>query len=310
MPNRIIKESIRTSYEVDILSAEAERTFYRLLTYADDYGRFLADPRILKSNLFPLKEKITVKIITSSFNELGVAGLITFYVVNGKPYGKFETWSSHQTIRNQKSKFPDPGEENYTTFVSLLKSIEINRKQLNTNVPVIQSNPIQSIRDMTNAKTAFDLARKEFLGDKRGLQTEFDYLVKILPNEFKEIIPLLLPAIKAQIEYKNELKSRKLFVPEWPHFKTWIYNRRWEDEFILPDPDTDNIITSEAASPSGEIAPREIDDLTDTALLSLGTTSQSAAEWVQMYRDGISVPDNFMQRLDKEKVRISDETEK
>ena len=39
MPNRIIKESICTSCEIDSLTPEQEVFFYRLIVNCDDYGR-------------------------------------------------------------------------------------------------------------------------------------------------------------------------------------------------------------------------------------------------------------------------------
>jgi hypothetical protein len=44
MPNRNIKESILTSDTLDILTAEEERLFYRLIVICDDYGRTESKP--------------------------------------------------------------------------------------------------------------------------------------------------------------------------------------------------------------------------------------------------------------------------
>ena len=56
MPNRILKESICTSDEIETLSAFQETFFYRLIVNCDDYGRMDARPKILASKLFPLKD--------------------------------------------------------------------------------------------------------------------------------------------------------------------------------------------------------------------------------------------------------------
>ena len=55
MPNRILKESICTSENIQQLSPFEEITFYRLMVNCDDYGRMDARPRILISKLFPLR---------------------------------------------------------------------------------------------------------------------------------------------------------------------------------------------------------------------------------------------------------------
>lgn len=159
MPNRIIKESIRTSYEVDELSPEAEVTFYRLITFADDYGRFPSDARVLQSSLFPLKTSIRSSDFTRWIAELISADLVQLYIgSDGKPYGAFTTWNKHQNVRATKSKYPDAkNRDTYTSIKKQMEAIKNNRKQLNTddincnqlqsNVPVLDTRTRISILD-------------------------------------------------------------------------------------------------------------------------------------------------------------------
>ena len=63
MPNRIIKESICTSETIDQMSWFEECFYHRLWTACDDYGRMDARPAILKSKLFPLKDRLSLKDI-------------------------------------------------------------------------------------------------------------------------------------------------------------------------------------------------------------------------------------------------------
>ena len=125
MPNRIIKESVCTSDNVNDLSWFEECFFYRLIVNCDDYGRTDARSAILKARLFPLKT-VTEKQIESALDKLATVGIVSVYEYDGRPYLQFLTWEKHQTIRNKKSKYPQPDE---------------TCKQLNANVPVIQSNP-------------------------------------------------------------------------------------------------------------------------------------------------------------------------
>lgn len=55
MPTRIIREGILTSVAVNKLSAGAELFYRRLMSVADDHGRFYSHPTILRSHCFPLK---------------------------------------------------------------------------------------------------------------------------------------------------------------------------------------------------------------------------------------------------------------
>ena len=55
MPTRMLRDWT-DSLKFDGLSAEAERLFARLLMKADDYGRYHADPRLVRAGCFPLTE--------------------------------------------------------------------------------------------------------------------------------------------------------------------------------------------------------------------------------------------------------------
>ena len=117
MPNRIIKESICTSDSIDQLSLLAEVGFYRLLVNCDDFGRFDARPKVVKSRLFPLKD-ISEEDMQTILNELEQADLITIYHADGKPYLQMKTWRKHQQIRATKSKYPEPNDSTCNQMIS------------------------------------------------------------------------------------------------------------------------------------------------------------------------------------------------
>lgn len=77
----------------------------------------------------------------------------------------------------------------------------------------------------------FDQARKFYLGSKRGLKTEFDNFVKKYPTEWRNILPLLLPAIlREKVDKEKKLKNNG-FNQQWKNFSTWINGRCWEIEY-------------------------------------------------------------------------------
>lgn len=135
MPNRILKETICTSDNLDRLSAFQETVFYRLLVNCDDFGRFDARPKLLASKLFPLKD-IRSHQIESALRALTSAELVILYEVGGKPFLQMKTWDRHQQIRTKKSRYPGPEDEN-----SVLISSDINCNQMISDVCL---NPIQS----------------------------------------------------------------------------------------------------------------------------------------------------------------------
>ena len=110
-PNRIIKESINESRSLSELSFFAEDLFKRLITYADDYGRFNADYQIILARLYPREIQIVSESdIEDALIELSGAGKIGFYTsgIKKEIYGGFPNWNKHQRVRDSKNKFPDP----------------------------------------------------------------------------------------------------------------------------------------------------------------------------------------------------------
>lgn len=107
MPNRILKESVCTSDEVNRLSFFEEVFFYRLIVNCDDFGRMDARPKVLAAKLFPLKD-IRANQIEEALRSLISAELVSMYTVDGKPFMQIKTWNRHQQIRAHKSKYPGP----------------------------------------------------------------------------------------------------------------------------------------------------------------------------------------------------------
>ena len=129
MPNRIIKEDIRTSKDVNALTDFQFRVWTYLITYVDDYGRGSADAELLKGLVFPRRKNITEKQIEDALSTLATIGMINLYEVDGELYFCFPTWEKHQTIRAKKSKFPAP---------------ESSCKQMQADASKCSRNPIQS----------------------------------------------------------------------------------------------------------------------------------------------------------------------
>ena len=128
MPNRIIKESICTSDNIDQLTPFQEVVFYRLMVNCDDFGRYDARAKLLSSRLFPLRD-IDPADIDDALDALQKADLIIVYSVDGKPYLQMKTWGKHQQPRAAKSKFPSPDDES----CNQLQSNDINCNQLQSD---------------------------------------------------------------------------------------------------------------------------------------------------------------------------------
>lgn len=139
MPNRFIKESICKSETLDLLSAEEERLFYRLIVNCDDYGRFDAKPAIIKNQCFRLNDgKIKTETVEQWIKGLHKVDLILLYQNSNKVFLQFVTWEDHQQRRAIKSKYPAPDDDGST-----LIAFDNNCNQLN---PVLAEDDRTRIR--------------------------------------------------------------------------------------------------------------------------------------------------------------------
>lgn len=111
MPNRVLKDSIKRSPQIDSLTWFEEVLFYRLIVTVDDYG--CTDGRIIvvRSDLFPTKDNITKKAIEEALDHLAKVGLIVRYQVNGVEYIFLPSFEKHQRVRNKRCKYPLPPQE-------------------------------------------------------------------------------------------------------------------------------------------------------------------------------------------------------
>ena len=135
MPNRTLKESIRTSKAVNGLSDFQFRLWINLITYVDDYGRGRADADIVKSFVLPRRKGVTETQVANALNELANAGMIVLYDVDGESFLYFPNWKKHYNPRAEKSKFPDPPENGSANICKHLQTSANICMQVQTDAP-------------------------------------------------------------------------------------------------------------------------------------------------------------------------------
>lgn len=140
MPNRILRGDVCTSEKIHRLKLGfSEILFYRLLTYADDHGRFDARPSVIRGSIFPL-EDIKLSQIRDGLNELYDAGLIVLYCCNknGKWFG--EILNFNQRIRVKWEKFPPVDDDCFVGHMSDTCPTDVGQMTASSNP--IQTKPI------------------------------------------------------------------------------------------------------------------------------------------------------------------------
>ena len=218
MPNRIIKESIRTSDSINELSWFEECLFYRLIVSCDDYGRFDGRTAIIKGTCFPLKDGVTVKNIESALSKLASAGLVKRYVVDGKPYLSLPTWEQHQSVRAKKSKYPSPDDGGM--IVS-----ENNCMHMQADVSVFENrnpNPIRESESYSeHARAETPLADVEAIPLNDGTEwkcsvSDYDEYVRLYPGvDVKKAFREMRSWSNSNPEKRKTRKGVKRFVNSW-----------------------------------------------------------------------------------------------
>lgn len=107
MPNRVMRDTARSSKTLAQLTDFGERGFWRLILAADDFGRFPADPSLVLAACFPrMMEKVSLLMCEQMLRECEAAGLITLYEAEGALYGQFVKADKYFTRRSKHSKYP------------------------------------------------------------------------------------------------------------------------------------------------------------------------------------------------------------
>ncbi|MFJ5845476.1 hypothetical protein [Streptomyces sp. NPDC092903] len=105
---RTIKPEAFVSESLAEVSVEAERTFFGLLTQADDQGRHRDNAAIIAGLLWPLRAEHTSVHVEDDLHQLANAGLICRYTgCDGRRYLHIMSWSDHQKIdKPSQSRLP------------------------------------------------------------------------------------------------------------------------------------------------------------------------------------------------------------
>lgn len=109
--------------------------------------------------------------------------------------------------------------------------------------------------EQTKLEAEFERFRSLYPGNKRGMAIEFGNLKKKYPKKWREIIPMLVPAVEKLLAYyKAATEANKagaqIFLPHFAYLQTWINNARWTDEYPA----------IEAPTSPGEASPSELNE--------------------------------------------------
>lgn len=106
---RTLKPAFASSEAIAALTIPCRLHFAMLWTYADDEGRGLDNPRLIKAAIWPLDDDVTYDAVDAWQAELARNGRIVRYEADGRRYFEIANFAEHQRPQKpQESKYPAP----------------------------------------------------------------------------------------------------------------------------------------------------------------------------------------------------------
>jgi hypothetical protein len=128
---RTLKPEIWSDQRFALLSRDAQLTFIGLITQADDHGRCQADPRLLRSRLWPIDEELKTSKVDSWVKELERSKLIGLYLVDGERFAILAGWDKNQRIDNAgKPRWPDPPPDLFSATCGEFPQVSATRGEI------------------------------------------------------------------------------------------------------------------------------------------------------------------------------------
>lgn len=184
MANRILRDWT-FSEKINELSEQSEIFFTRLIMKADDFGRFYGSSKLLKAQLYPLKD-YSLKQIELWRDECVRNGIIKLYISDDKEY--LEIKEFNQRLRLMKSKFPEPKDDCGQMTVNCLTSdgSKRSRNEVETETEVETKNTLSSSSNI-DFVGLLDFINKTFGKKYRAIndntKKKYNKLLKTIPKE-------------------------------------------------------------------------------------------------------------------------------
>lgn len=133
---------------------------------------------------------------------------------------------------------------------NLTDNIADTSKEIKNKRNII-SNEICQNSEISELELAFESFRKAYPGSKRGHDVEFHNFKKKNPKTWREIVPLLMPALERMTAYRAAAKAAGEFVPQVANLSTWLNQSRWTTEY--PEIKTESKLPDAPAQPTSKM---------------------------------------------------------
>jgi hypothetical protein len=203
---------------------------------ADDFGRFEADPSILASTTFPLRNgKLKLATVSGWLQELVIGEHVKTYASSGNIYGYFVNWKEHQGApRAKESKFPEPPQASESICSQMQANAPVFVSESEDRIRVSDSWTVQADASADTAALSppatgvglnEETSPRKKSGKPRGHLAEFPEGWDVEPWMVALCEPKGLNAYHEFRDFKNHHMAKGTVFKSWPHaFRTWIAN--------------------------------------------------------------------------------------
>lgn len=222
----MIRDCSRTSPSLAALGDLAERTFWRIVTILDDFGRYHGSPKALFAACYPEGAKgLNMTRFNAALEELRTGDLIRFYESDGRAYIYSPTWLKYQRCRSQESKFPEPTENKGRGHLPA----DVCKVQANAPVVVVEDVVVDDQQHMRSSERASPDAFEQFWiaypkDRRRGKFEARQAWTKLRLTSAQ--VAQLMTSLEAWKRSHDWLKNAGKFIP-WP--QKFLNRRRWEE---------------------------------------------------------------------------------
>ena len=248
---RMISPEFYTDEKVLELPIPARLMFIGIWNHADDEGIIKNSPKQLKVQIYPADEEITINTVIEYVEMMVKLKLLTKGTnIDDSPLLKITKWTDHQKINRPTlsryvfsplqitdqsvSTHGALSEDSVNDHGGLIEDslpIEVNRSKV--NIKEVKLKEVN--RKERSKKNPEEQKKQDFTFDsvysiypiKKSKQVSmkaFNRIPKKTLNDF-------IQGLEAHIEYWEKYAVDKQFIP---HLSTFINQRRWEDELIVP----------------------------------------------------------------------------
>lgn len=200
--------------------------------------------------------------VMSALTELSDAGYICIESFRNEK-GQYESIYNVYEEPNRENRCGKSESVNPTQYSIKINNVNNTPTLSKDNTPKGVESETVEVETISEEELMFDTFRKAYKGTKRGLNTEFTNFKK-KHKDWREVLPLLLPAYKHQQELREQGKATGCFVPQEKNLQTYINQRCWEEEpHFEKDTSKRNVNIQTSLTPEGMARQRRTDEFVE-----------------------------------------------